>query len=109
MHEQVDKIQKEVDELIRLCAEGGAEVLDDWLPEDKFSKLGFLLLKLQDNDLEEKHFATLQKWLSCDTEALQYYIEFQNLSSLLFSHYHPERPGELLEQVKDRLAAKNGC
>jgi hypothetical protein len=109
MHEQIDKIQKEVDELIRLCAEGGADELNECLPDDKYSKLGFLLLKLQEGDLEERHFDTLMKWLNSDQEALQYYINFQNLSALLFSHYHPEHAQKVFDQIKDLLAAHNGC
>jgi len=107
MHEQVDKIQKEIDELVRLCAENGAEALQEALGEDKFAKLGFLLLKMQEDDLEDRQFEALQRWLRSDEEALRFYIDFQTLSAMLYSHFDAERPKALLEQIKDALSARN--
>jgi hypothetical protein len=107
MHDQIDKIQKEIDALIRLCAECGPDGQDALGAEDKFTKLGYLLLKMQEGDLEEKHFETLQKWLDCDREALDFYLEFQDLSAMLYSYYQPERSMRLLEQIQESLAARN--
>jgi hypothetical protein len=41
--------------------------------------LGVLILRLQDDNIEKKDFARLQKQITTDTRALHYYAEFINL------------------------------
>lgn len=108
MLNKIDKIQKELDELIHLCFEaGGAESPEE--PLDKFSKLGYLILRLQDGELDEHYSQLLEQWLLSDREALNYYLEFQQLNALLYSYFHPERADQLLEKMKDEMSATNGA
>lgn len=89
----LDKLQIEIDELNRLIDQtAGADdlTLGDDLETKRNTRLGILLLKLQDGLLEQRHFNRLQKWLQADTSALGYYIDFMSLTAMLHLHYHPD-------------------
>lgn len=107
MQKKLDEIQRDVDELIRLCVEAGGEFEPE--PLDKFSKIGYLLLRMQDGELEEQQCRIMEEWLSSDQEALKYYAEFQQLNAMLYEYFHPERAEKLVERIKDEMAARNGC
>lgn len=110
MEKKVNQIQKEVDDLIRLCADAGVGPDDSWIELDKYAKLGYLVLKLQDEDLEREHIDLLEEWLSSDREALEYYIEFQNLNAMLYSYFNKDREKRLLEKMQDVMAGReSGC
>ncbi|MCE5186659.1 MAG: hypothetical protein LLF76_11095 [Planctomycetaceae bacterium] len=104
MEHKIDQIQKEVDELLRLCSDAGIDPSEDISHLDKFTKLSYLLLRLQDGDMDEHCFGTLEKWLTNDPEAFQYYVEFQNFSALLYIHFNKERQEKLLEKMKRSLS-----
>jgi hypothetical protein len=108
MEKKVEDIQNEINELIRWCDEAAGTEFADESPElDKFAKLGFLLLRFQDGDLDEKSVHTLGEWLASDKEVLDYYVEFQNLSSLLYGYFNTQRQEQLLEKFKDSLPVRN--
>jgi hypothetical protein len=95
MFKKIEKLQKMVNNLLGLCAESGADVMLEEYPvtiEDKKNeRLGVMLLKLQDGDLEERYQHRMEKWLACDPNALRYYVDFQQLSALLYLHFNPNR------------------
>lgn len=108
MQKRIEDIQKEIDELIRFCGEAaGADFADESLESNKFSKLGYLILRLQDGDLNDRCIQTLGQWLCSDKEALDYYIEFQNLSSLLHGYFNTQRQEKLLGKTKDFTSIRN--
>lgn len=96
--EKLRSIQSQVDELNRLLA----EVIESAPPpSSRLERLGILLLKLQDDQLEDKLIRRLEKWLQADSEALEYYLEFMMLSALLRFHFHPESiPSPVVEGAK---------
>lgn len=85
--ENLQSIQSQIDELNRLLEEVIEPIS---LPSERLERLGILLLKLQDGQLEGKFVHRLEKWLRADPEALEYYLEFMMLSTLLRFHFHPE-------------------
>ena len=72
MFRQIEKLQKLVNNMLGLCSESGANAQ-----------------------------LRLEKWLMCDKKALRYYVEFQSLTALLYTHFNPDRFSETLigEQV----------
>ena len=46
---------------------------------DKYSRLGQLILRLQDGDLEKRYVLRFEKWLLTDRDALEYYVDFTNI------------------------------
>jgi hypothetical protein len=81
MFKKIEKLQTMVNNLLGLCAEGGADVISDECPvtleDKKYERLDVMLLKLQDGDLEERYQHRLEKWLACDQSALRHYVDFQ--------------------------------
>jgi hypothetical protein len=53
------------------------------LDEKKQLRLGEMILKLHDGELEDRYFLRMQKWLECDRGALRYYAEFVQLCASL--------------------------
>ena len=79
-------------------AEG--EGLDTKKEKDKL-RLGEMILKLQDGELEERYFLRMQKWLMCDEKALQYYVEFMQVCAGLYLTFNKTRePLKLLAMSK---------
>ena len=82
-----------VDNLLGICFEGGTDAVVDDGPLDseakKEERLGVLLLKAQDDVLENRYLLRMQKWLLCDENALRYYVDFQHLTALLHFHFNP--------------------
>lgn len=50
----------------------------------KYERLSEMILKMQDGQLEQRYVSRLGKWLLCDEQALRYYVEFCNLSTMLY-------------------------
>jgi hypothetical protein len=76
------------------------EGLDTKEEKDKL-RLGEMILKLQDGELEERYFLRMQKWLMCDDKALRYYIEFTQLCAGLYLTFNETRdPLKLLAMSK---------
>ena len=44
--------------------------------QDEYAELGELILRLQDNNIDQKSFSRLQQWLMNDTGALEYYVQY---------------------------------
>jgi hypothetical protein len=64
-------------------------------------RLGEMILKLQDGELEERYFLRMQKWLMCDEKALRYYLEFMGVCAGLYHNFNKTRePLKLLEISK---------
>ena len=108
MHREIDKLQKEVDHLLEMCAEGGAdELVQDDAPtaqDKKHERLGVMVLKMQDGQLDQRYFLRFEKWLLADPDALHYYIDFQNLSALLHIHYNKSRFSKMIDSIKGCFA-----
>ena len=51
--------------------------------QGKYTKLGVMILRLQDGELAAKDAARMEKWLLSDQHALKYYLEFNQLCSML--------------------------
>ena len=84
----IQHLQSQVDEMSGLCS----EALDsDDLQTRRHERLGVMLLKLQDGDLEARYTQRLEKWLLADPIALQFYVDFMSLSALLHFHFQPNR------------------
>ena len=84
--EDIQHLQSQVDELSGLCSEA---LGPDDLQTRRHERLGIMLLKLQDGDLETRYIRRLEKWLLTDPIALQFYVDFMNLSALLSFHFQP--------------------
>jgi len=95
MLHQIEKLQKMVNNLLGLCADGEGDAVQDGLPaspqEKKYERLGIMILKAQDGELERRYLLRMEKWLLSDPHALRYYIDFQNLSAMLHVHFNPSR------------------
>ena len=101
-HKKIDKLQFEVNELLDLCGETGA-IPEESPSEDntKYLRLGEMILKAQDGELEQRTLLRMEKWLMCDEQALRYYVDFQNLSVLLYEHFHKSRFAKILDFFKE--------
>ena len=104
MHDEIDKLQQEVDELVDLCADSGAgDLMEEYSPTDeekKYERLGVMILKMQDGVLEKRYFLRMEKWLLADSEALRYYVDFQQLSAVLYDHFNKSRFRKVLDFIK---------
>jgi hypothetical protein len=102
MLRQIEKLQKMVNHLLGLCADSGADVVhDDYSlsPEEKkYERLGVMVLKAQDGVLEPRYILRMEKWLTCDPKALQYYVDFQSLTAMLYIHFDPDRFSQNLNE-----------
>lgn len=84
----LEHVKSQIDELNKLCD----EVVPRASEEDRRKeRLGVLLLRLQENDLEPRFIRRLEKWLLADHESLNYYVDFMSLTALLHLHFHPEQ------------------
>lgn len=84
---EIESIQSQIDELNRLLAEATEPTHP---PLKRLDRLGILLLKLQDGELEGKFVHRLEKWLRADSEALRYYVDFMMLCAMLRCHFCPD-------------------
>ncbi|MHC4928643.1 MAG: hypothetical protein ACYSOQ_09485 [Planctomycetota bacterium] len=95
VYRQIEKLQKMVNSLLGLCAEGKAEAaLEDtdlFTQDIRYERLGVLVLKAQDGVLEDRYLKRMEKWLLCDEVAMQYYVDFQSLTAMLSNHFNPGR------------------
>ncbi len=108
MFRKIDKLQSEIDGMVNLCAEAGAiNNEESTTAEDKkHERLGVMILKAQDGVLEKRYFLRMQKWLSCDQNALEYYVEFQNLTTLLHQHFNKNWLHRILDFLKTNVMSK---
>ena len=101
MDDRIHKAKKEIDELNRQCNEVWLDYITSSKSQDnqdfsgqednpmdpeekKYLCLGEMILRLQDNDLEERYFLRMQKWLLIDPKALNYYCEHIFLCANLY-------------------------
>ena len=95
VYRQIEKLQKLVNSLLGLCAEGKADAAledTDLFPQDsRYERLGVMLLKAQDGVLESRYLQRMEKWLLCDEDAMRYYVDFQSLTAMLSTHFNPDR------------------
>ncbi|MEN6308712.1 MAG: hypothetical protein ABFD91_13275 [Anaerohalosphaeraceae bacterium] len=54
-------------------------------------RLGQLILRMQDGDLEKRYIHRLEKWLMADPEALNYYVQFSWLCAAMYLLYNPHK------------------
>ena len=80
-HEEIDKMQSDINQLLDLCAETNQPAGTD------NQELGELILMAQDDDLDEKGYKLLEKRLTEDNESLEYYVDFQWLTVMLAEEY----------------------
>lgn len=92
---QIEKLQKTVNHLLGFCSnkheDSGSVDSQPAFSDQKQARLGVMILMAQEGDLEHRYMLRLGKWLQCDEEALRYYIDFQQLSALLFYHYKGDK------------------
>ena len=60
-------------------------------------RLGIMILKLQDDQLQQKYLSRLENWLLADPQALNFYVEFTQLTAgLQCMHSHVADSTEVL-------------
>jgi hypothetical protein len=80
--------------LLGLCTQAGAGPVSDQAfesGEDTYESLSVMILKAQDGALSQRRCIEMNRWLMNDTEAVRYYIDFQQLTALLYFHFNPSR------------------
>lgn len=104
IHRQIEKLQKMVNNLLGLCAEGKTEAAleeADLSPQDsRYERLGTMLLKLQDGVLEDRYLLRMEKWLLCDKAAMRYYVDFQSLTAMLHVHFNEKKLSKMMDFTK---------
>ena len=107
VHRQIEKLQKMVNNLLGLCADSKTEAaLEDtylFSQDSRYERLGVMVLKAQDGMLEDRYFLRMEKWLLCDEEALRYYVDFQNLTALLYINFNEDKFREMPDFKKTAL------
>lgn len=103
MLRKIDKLQADVDDLLDLCAEAGGEFEPTGRRTIRQQRLYVMGLKMQDGNLCSRHIHRFGKWLSCDRQALADYVEFQQLTVLLYEYYNPGRFRKFLNFMKSCL------
>jgi len=95
VHRQIEKLQKTVNGLLSLCTgkkpDTPAAETDPSTQDSKYERLGIMLLKAQDGELEERYLRRMEKWLLCDPAAMRHYVDFQSLTAMLTMHFNPDR------------------
>ncbi|MCI0498844.1 MAG: hypothetical protein L0Y36_04060 [Planctomycetales bacterium] len=108
MFRTIDKFQRAVNNLLGLCAEGGAKDPFESAvqnPQDrKYQPLGVMILQMQDGVLERRYMLRMEKWLLCDADAFQYYVDFQFLTALLHTHFNKGRFEKRIESLRETAA-----
>ena len=98
IHQKIEYITGKIKDMIHMIERSvsGDKILDkqcgndpgqEYLTDDRQQELGIMILKMQDNELEEKCFSRLDKLLSTDLGALKFYIEFTQICVGLHSIY----------------------
>lgn len=83
---EIQSFQQQIDELNDLCS----EAVSDSRHVRRNERLGVMILKMQDDRLEKRYVMRLEKWLLSDPEALDFYVDFAQLTAILQLHFHPE-------------------
>lgn len=74
----INHLREMVDTVLHSKNSPDCDDIEEYVP-DKHSRLGQMILRLQDGDLEQRYVHRLEKWLLADQEALKYYVEFSHL------------------------------
>ena len=95
MFQKIEKIQKMVDYLLGYFTESGIGQPQPRPSEtqssERYLSLGENILKAQDGVLSRRSALEMQRLLLHDERALHYYIDFQQLTVLLYEHFNPGR------------------
>lgn len=91
--EEIEHLKSQIDDLNDLLSE---VVEPDSVQSRRRERLGILLLKMQDGQLDQRSVGRLEKWLLSDPEVLEYYIDFMTLCALLRCHFHPDLAEKML-------------
>lgn len=98
MFHQIEKLQKAVNNLLGFLTPNETDTVPDVPPvsleEKKNERLGILILKAQEGELEHRYLLRMEKWLLSDPQALRYYVDFQSLTAMLYLHFNPGRFSE---------------
>lgn len=87
----IDILKKQLDELNYLIDETARPVdSEDDLESKKRTRLGILILKMQDNLLPPRFIRRLEKWLMADRDSLDYYVDFMQLTAMLHFYHKPD-------------------
>ncbi|MCK5001195.1 MAG: hypothetical protein KAS23_16745 [Anaerohalosphaera sp.] len=81
MENRIDTLRAQIDEISGLI---GDTVIDGFGHEavsDKYSRLGQMILRMQDGDLERRYVLRFEQWLLSDNDALEYYVRFSDISA----------------------------
>lgn len=79
MEDKIDALRAQIDELNSLVDEPLDDEFEQDRVSDKYLRLGQLILRMQDGDLERRYVLRLEKWLMSDQDAMNYYVEFSEI------------------------------
>jgi hypothetical protein len=107
IHRKIEHIAAKIRDLARMIDRSvgkdeiseysGGDIACKELPEAQQQELGVMILKMQDDELEQKGFSKLESWLVDDRRALRFYIEFTRMCANLRTMFgqtreHEEQP-----------------
>ncbi len=101
MLNKIESIKSQLDELCDLydgSFEGPGGI--SFPPVSKQFRLGQMILRLLDGDLEERYARRLFKWLEADRTCLNYYVEFIHLCIMLKMLYNQDKVFEIPEHIR---------
>lgn len=97
-HEEIDKMQSDIDQMLNLCEEVTQA------PQAEYEELGMLILRAQDGELDETGFQQLEKRLTKDKKALAYYTDFQWLTAVMYEQFGNHRLGRMIDAIFNHSA-----
>ena len=78
IHRKIEHITGKIKDMVNII-----DTPDKPLTASQQQKLGIMILKLQDHELEQTQFSRLQEWIINDRRALRFFVEFAQISESL--------------------------
>ena len=99
IHRKIGQITDKIKDMVNMIdmSVAGDKPGREELTEDQQQELGVMILKMHDNELEQKGCSRLQKWLTTDRRALRFYVDFTQMCASLRNLFgktqaQPEKP-----------------
>ncbi|MBN2513514.1 MAG: hypothetical protein JXB18_11300 [Sedimentisphaerales bacterium] len=88
-----NELLKSLDESFDVQEPSADSLASDQIPNEfpQWLRLGQLILRMQDGELEKRYLHRLEKWLMADPEAFDYYVQFTWLCTSLYMLYNPRK------------------